>query len=243
VTTRLLDRQIRLLEFLTSAEAIFARQGTAPLDQSLQGIDGGLLHLEAHFSHEKRMEKIIGVFPRTFEILSEARTAIIREFTEACPPVDISRLANARQFHDFLHTRWRHTPPKPAHLPDVLTCEFAVANARAAVERTRDTVGGHTSRRHIRRASGVVLLRCQHDVRPIFEEGVEASVPEQRDTPVAVVISPGSPHPRVFELSPAAFDLLSCLDEWGNPDTLTATPDLHCLIHSLAEHGLLEVGA
>ena len=65
---RLLDRQVSLLEYLTNGGAIFGETADAALDQGLQGIDRGCSHIEARFSHEKRMEKIAAVFPRTFEL-------------------------------------------------------------------------------------------------------------------------------------------------------------------------------
>src|ERR1700722_683741 len=102
MTTRLLDRQVRLLEYLTSSGAIFGDETDAALDQSLQGIDRRMLHLEARFSQEKRMEKIIAVFPKTFRLLGADRVAIVRKFVEAWPPTDITRIENARQFYDFL---------------------------------------------------------------------------------------------------------------------------------------------
>ncbi|MBV9627547.1 MAG: hypothetical protein JO230_05550, partial [Xanthobacteraceae bacterium] len=58
MAARLLDRQHSLLAYLTSGEAIFGDQHQKPAEPSLRGIDPGLLHLEARFSHEKRMEKI-----------------------------------------------------------------------------------------------------------------------------------------------------------------------------------------
>src|SRR2546422_154417 len=70
MANRLLDRQVSLLEYLTSGQAIFGDRAEPTLDQPLQEIDRGLLHLEARFSHEKRMEKIVAVFPKTFEVLS-----------------------------------------------------------------------------------------------------------------------------------------------------------------------------
>ena len=117
ISNRLLKRQVSLLRYLTSGGAIFGDRG--PLDPDLHGVDGTLLRMEARFSHEKRMEKIAAVFPRTFDLLGSEREALIREFVDACPPVDIARLANARQFHDFLSARWRRQPPRRAYLPDV----------------------------------------------------------------------------------------------------------------------------
>ena len=70
---RLLDRQAKLLAYLTSGEAIFGDKSGVPIDPALQGIDRALLHVEARFSHEKRMEKIAAVFPKTFALLG--RTA------------------------------------------------------------------------------------------------------------------------------------------------------------------------
>src|SRR5262249_13175750 len=116
MVARLLDRQISLLEYLTSSGAIFGADGAACPDQALHGFDHGLLRLEACFSHEKRMEKIQAVFPLTFRLLADARAEIVRDFTEACPPIDISRIENARQFHDFLCTRWRRRSPEPPYL-------------------------------------------------------------------------------------------------------------------------------
>jgi hypothetical protein len=66
---RLLDRQASLLEYLTSRAAIFGDKDDACPARGLHGIDRSLLRLEARLSHEKRMEKIVAVFRRTFGIL------------------------------------------------------------------------------------------------------------------------------------------------------------------------------
>jgi len=60
----LLDRQVRLLEYLTSGEAIFDDGRGSLRDPILQGIDRRLLHIEARFSHEKRMDKIAAVMAK-----------------------------------------------------------------------------------------------------------------------------------------------------------------------------------
>src|SRR5439155_2522708 len=118
MAARLLDRQAELLEYLTSGEAIFGNSGDASLDRSPFGIDHGLLHLEARYSHEKRAAKIEWVLRRTFDLLGSDRDKPLHDFAEACPPVSIGRLENARQFHDFLLARWRDEAPEPAYLPD-----------------------------------------------------------------------------------------------------------------------------
>jgi hypothetical protein len=241
--TRLLDRQVSLLEYLTSSGAIFGDQGDESLDPLLQGIDRGLLRLEACFSHEKRMEKIGAAFPRTFQLLGTDHNAIAREFVEACPPVDITRLENARQFYNFLCTRWRHEPPKPPYLGDVAACEFACAKARVGAEDREfepgpdEPVQGDSIRRH----PGVVLLRCAYDVWPIFEGGPGEVAPVRRDTPLAIAMPPHAGHPEVFELLSPAFDVLTALDGWTDRFALGSAPELDELICDLAEHGLVQV--
>ncbi len=160
---RLLERQVSLLDYLTSSGAIFGDKHDTPLDPALQGIDRALLRMEARFSHEKRMEKIAAVFPRTFKLLGTGRERIVREFVDACPPVDISRLENARQFHEFLRRRWRHTPPMPPYLCDVAACELACARARGATEGRAPEADESThspSCGHIRRGQSSLRRRC-----------------------------------------------------------------------------------
>jgi hypothetical protein len=241
---RLLDRQVSLLNYLTSGAAIFGDQREAPIDRALRGIDLGLLHLEAHFSYQKRMEKIVAIFPNTFELLGNERTRIVRAFVETCPPVDIGHLTNARQFHDFLVARWRRRAPKPPYLRDVAACELACATVRAHVgDAGPEKENGKRRKLHraIRRGPGAVLLRCAYDVRSIFEAGPGKAVPAKRDTPLAVALPPGVNQPQVFELPVAVFDLLSALDHWTDPAALTGMTDLDLLIRELADHGLLEV--
>jgi hypothetical protein len=241
---RLLDRQISLLDYLTSGAAIFGDKRRAALDPALQGLDVGLLRIEARFSYEKRMEKIVGVFPNTFELLGHDQTAIVREFVRTCPPVDIGHLTNARQFHDFLSARWRRRRPKPPYLPDVASCEIACATVGAAAETDLQETGNgrqRAPRGAIRRRLGIALLRCRYDVRPIFEGRSAGAVPDKRDTALAVAIAPGGVRPQVFELPAAIFDLIAALDDWSDPAALRGIPGAAELVDELARHGLLEV--
>jgi hypothetical protein len=242
MANRLLDRQVSLLDYLTSSSAIFGGKDDTCRDPALQGIDRGLLRLEARFSHEKRMEKIVAVFPKTFKILGRGKSSIVRAFVQTCPPVDIGRLANAGQFHDFLLARWRRSPPKPAYLRDVAACELACAKVRAGVEGEGIGIGNKRSRRRgIRRHPDVVLLRCAYDVRLIFEAGSVEAVPAERDTPIGVTRPREAGDPQIFELLPVVFDLLTALNDWTDPATLGTTADLDELINDLAQHGLLQV--
>ena len=233
----LLDRQTRLLEYLTSGEAIFGDNCSTSRDPILQGIDGALLHIEARFSHKKRMEKIAAVFPKTFTLLGHERDAIVREFVHACPPVDIGRLENARQFRDFLISRWENRPPTPPYLPDVTTCELACAQVRIdayspLVVAKRPT---HSGTSEIRRNPRIALLRTRFDIRPIFEGEQGDTSPIERAVPLAITLRAGELG--IFELTPEVYDLLAALDTWAAVDEL---PNAEGLIAELGEAGLLE---
>jgi hypothetical protein len=239
---RLLDRQASLLDYLTSGTAIFDK-GAPVVPRPLHGIDPVLLHFEARFSYDKRMEKISAAFPRTLEILGDA-PRVLRLFAEACPPTDIGRLANARQFHAFLSGRWRRKAPKPPYVRDVARCELACAEVRA--QRPEDAEGadagdGRAASPGIRRHPGAVILRCRFDVRPIFETGAAAPIPSRRDTRLAVTMPSGAEQPLVFEIPPIIFDLVAALDDWVDPSAFGSIHDSRRLIHELATHGILEV--
>jgi len=241
---RLLDRQIRLLEYLTSGAAIFGGNPATMPDRTLHGIDRRLLDLEARFSYAKRMEKIAAVYPKTIAMLGRNQTAIFEDFVAACPPSDLSRLANARQFYDFLLTRWQSKPPRPRYLREVAACELACAEVRVTAQ--EDGPGGlpgpsAVRRGDIRRRAGVVLLRCSYDIKAIFEERPGRGSPARRSTSLAVAMPPGTHDPCVFEVEPAVFDLLGALDEWTDPIGLGIAPELDDLIRELADHGLVEV--
>jgi hypothetical protein len=248
VIMRLLDRQARLLDYLTSSSAIFGEGGCAPpLDHALRGMDPRLLRLEACFSHEKRMAKIVTVFPKTFLLLGADRAtifreSIVREFVAACPPTDITRLKNARQFHDFLCARWRHQPPEPSYLRDVAACEFAIARVRVSAKvQQPEQRGEHAPRDGIRRHPGVALVHCAFDIRPIFEADSGQATPAKRDTPLAIAMPPDGLHPKVFEVLRVVYDVLAAIDEWTDRSALGATPEADGLIGELAAHGLIEV--
>jgi hypothetical protein len=243
----LLDRQTQLLEYLTSGEAIFGDVGSPSRNSVLQGFDRALLHIEARFSHEKRMEKIAAVFPRTFALLGDDRDAMVREFVHACPPVDIGRLENARQFYDFLISRWDSRPPTLRYLPDMTTCELAVAQVRVGAgsplaiakrptrKRSADKRPAHNRPSEIRRNPLIALLHTRFDVRPIFEGNCGDISPIEGAVPLAICFRAGEIG--IFELTPEVFDLLAALDTWVAVDEL---PNAEGLIADLGEAGLLE---
>jgi hypothetical protein len=233
---RLLDRQLRLLEYLTSSGAIFGDRSATALDPALREMARNRLKLEARFSHEKRMQKIAAVFPRTIALLADTYAAIERDFVAGCPPHDISRIANARQFHDLLAARWTVTPARPAYLPDVAACEIACAEARVAAD---DSAAMPASVRiGFRRRRDVILRRCAFDVRSVFENN--AAVPAARQTCIAVAVDPRSAEPRMLELAPEVFDLLAALDAWTDASAFEASPAAADLVAQLAEAGLVE---
>jgi hypothetical protein len=240
---RLLDRQVSLLEYLTNADAIFGDGREAPTDATLQGIDPALLRLEARFSHEKRLEKIASVLPRTLAMMGSGWGPVFQEFAAACPPTDIHRLANARQFHDFLRAYWRRNPPQPPYLPDVLACEIARAEIRRAHDDPKPAAADEAVAvpRGIRRSRRTVLLRCSYDMRSIFAPESGDSVPQKRDATLAVAQPAGAQEPCVFELTPAMFDLLATLEDWVDPSAFGARNDWQEVIRDLAAYGLVEV--
>jgi hypothetical protein len=242
VVRDLFDRQARLVEHLTSSLAIFAEGRGAQLDPALQGLDPGLLHLEANLSHEKRISKIVAVLPRTFGLLGDERAAIVREFTDACPPADIGFIENARQFHGFLCSRQERQSVKLPYLHEVAACELAMADVRVLVQDQRDVADSNVSEpvNSIRRRPGIVLLRCTYDIRPIFVSDADGVSPSKRDTPLAISIAPGAQHPTVFELAPAVFDLLSTISDWSECEALGTAAELKELISELTACGLVE---
>jgi hypothetical protein len=241
MTNRLLDRQVRLLEFLTSSAAIFDDQNDAALDESLRQMDRSLLSLEARFSYEKRMQKITAVFPRTFAIMKENAGAIARAFVDAHAPSASSRLDNACQFYDFLSTCLDRKPVLPPYLVDIAACEIACARA-SAKHRTLAIEPGAGPRHAIRRHPCAEFFRCSHDVREVFETDWEI-IPSKRDTMLGVALPGGAERPQVVELHPTLFELLSSLDEWIDRDAWTSTPELNELMGYLAAQGIIEVRA
>jgi hypothetical protein len=241
---RLLDRQVSLLEYLTSAAAIFGEDGGSSAVKSVAGIKKDLLHLEARFSFEKRMAKVRAVLPRTMALLAGHESAVAREFAQACPPTDMGLLANARAFHGFLCDRSQRAAPGPPYLPDVAACELACGEARVAGDETtpRSRIEP-ASQPGIRRGAGVVLLRCAYDVRPIFEAGGEHATPVPRDTPLAVAMSRDADAPGVVELVPALYEMLAALDDWVDPSQFAATEGFPELLGELTAFGLIEVRA
>jgi hypothetical protein len=239
---RLLDRQTSLIEHLTSGATIFGDRGAA-IDPALRRMARGPLRLEARFSFDKRMEKITGAFPRTFRLLEDEREGLVRRFADACPPTDITRIVNVRQFHAFLSARWRRKRPKLPWLPDVATCELACAEVRARVDEQGDdaVIRPLRARRRVRRHPGAILLRCRFDIRPIFEDDDRAVSPARRDTRLVVNMPRDADNPRVFGLAPEVHDLLSALDDWIDPAALGK--ELAPLVRDLTEHALIEVGA
>ena len=243
MTDRLLDRQSRLLAYLTSGAAIFGDALDAFPNLAAPGVDPALLRLEASFCYEKRMAKIAVIFPRTIELLGSERDMIMREFAERCQSKDIARLANARQFHRFLLHRQGRDAFKVPYLLDVAACELAYAQVRTSAEHSDSDYGSdHIGPcRCIRRSPSVVLLRCAYDVRPVFEEGAAEVAKAERDMRLVVAMPPGAKHPVVLEVPVGIFDLLGALDNWVDQAAFSRTPEAESFIGELHKLGLVEV--
>jgi hypothetical protein len=221
MTSRLLDRQVELVRYLTGTSAIFGT--AAPMAPSLAGIDRRMLDLEARFSFEKRMGKINAVFPRSFKLMGPGCEPLIREFIEAHPPVDIDRLVNANQFLEFLQARWRREKPAPPYLPDVAACEFAFASARLGREAPRCDAASAQSTSQVRRSPAASLVRCAYDIRPLFEQANSVDLLIAGETCLVVVAQPAAGSPKIFEVAAEIFELLTVLDDWTDLAELTAS--------------------
>lgn len=239
MSNELLNRQAKLLEHLTGSAGIFGRARGLSNEPQLQGLDLGLLHLEARFSHEKRMQKIEWVLSRTIELLGEKRAAMIRDFVETYPPASITWLDNARQFHAFLQSRWMQEPAEPAWVRDVAAYELAYATVRAGETRGSLESRSEATPGSVRLHPNTLLLRCAYDIRCILE-GRDGELPAPRETYLALTILAESDDPFVSALSPPVFELLKVLTEFVDPATVAETPELSKLIDDLVVIGLVE---
>ena len=238
MTERLLDRQTELLKYLTSGAAIFETETDTSTRGANFGMDSRLLHLEARFSHEKRMAKIGWALSRTLDLLGTARSKFIRDFAETNPPLSIGRLENSRQFCSFLLARWGGDPP---YLPDVAAFELAYAEVHAGDGRMGVINATDAPLGAIRRHPRAVLLRTNYDIRPIMEDLVAAPPPAPRDTRLAVTMLPDSADPVVFELPENIFVLLEGLDEFTDPGITEDEPGMKLFIADLVARGLVEI--
>lgn len=234
---RLLDRQASLLDYLSSTAAMFGPQTNAPADPALRALDAGVLRLQARFICNKRMEKIVALFPRTLDIMGVAQRAVLREFVETSRSTQRSSLANAREFHAFLARRWRRSRPRPAYLPDVAACELAMAEVRHVAEdhdgRARDGKRAGP-RRAIRRRRNVAPLRCAYDVRAMLDAAPPDVVPRRRAISLVVTTSPDRREVRIVQATSRLVDILSRLRDWTAPSVLDTFGDRETLLADLA---------
>lgn len=241
--TGLLQRQIALLDYLTSGTAISNATDDRSLPPLLQGMSPALLALEARFSHDKRIEKIAGILPRTFDRLGDARLSLLQRFAELCPPFTIGRVENARQFCDFLSSPEQLGDLPLAYLPDLAALELALATLRANHEERepdRNIASQHrddVDNKWIRRAKDVALLRCAHDIRAIFEMDSRAP-PARRDTLLVIAKPARSTEPLIFDVPAPIFALLTKLDQWTEQP---AGSEASAFLAELADCGVLEI--
>jgi len=240
---RLLDRQARLLEYLSSAATVFGDRADASGDPVPEGLDRTPLRLQARFACNKRLEKIVAVFPRTLRAFGAGQRRILREFVAVSPPANKGTLANAREFHEFLSVCWQDEAPEPAYLPDVAACELAMAEAgdvlgesdnQAAREALAVSTGG------IRRRRNAVPLRCAHDIRSMFDAAAGEAVLPRRDMCFVVVSLATTGEVRIVEVSPTVLEVVTLLGDWVDRGRLDAFGDRDHLIGYLAAQGFIE---
>ena len=238
MSERLIERQRKLLEYLTNPDVIFS--GMPPADPALAGFDRARLRLEARFSFGKRIDKIRALLPVTFALLDESRDDILRDFIATCPPRSLARIDNAVEFCDFLRARCESLVPALPWLSDVAACELALARVRMGIERhgTPEPSAGTP-----RLARNVVLLRCRYNVAAFFEKGPGASAAERRETLLAVFSSAPALEPRVFALSDSAYAFLNALADARPLSPDFGAPEFAALRSELLACGLIEIGA
>ncbi len=249
---RLIDRQTKLLRHVTSPAFIF---GTEELesearDPDLEGMDIRRLRLEAEFSHNKRMKKLRQAFQRTAALLGHEFSAITRDYAAAHPPKTYQRYPDAKSFFDYFLENWAHKPSTPMWAADVAAIELALSRARtlrptAMESKTMAECPKEPCSSWHRTHPCAMLMRCGHDVRPLFEPARSGEAVTRRQAHVAVLASRGRRRPLVMEVAPEAFALMERAAEWTmlNPAPVSsdaATTD-KALIEHLAGQGLMLV--
>ena len=248
---RLIDTQTNLLRHLTSQAFIFGTRdlGSAGHDPDLQGMDIRRLRLEAEFSYNKRMKRIRQTFERTATLLGHGFSALIRDFASACPPATYERYPDAACFFDHFRKHSARRPPEPAWAADVAAIELALARARTlrptAMEREVLAARPQPSADLWYRAHpGAALVRCEHDVRGLFESARSGEPVSRRPLFLTVAASRGRRQPRVLELAPEAFSLLERSTHWSPLTPDDGGPRDHAcvdLVKSLAAQGVMLV--
>lgn len=240
---KLIDRQTNLLRHLTSEPFIFGTDqlGVAAGDPDLRGMDIRRLRLEAEFSYNKRIKRIRQTFERTAALLGHGFPAIAREFASSHPPETYERYPDARCFFDHFIQHWAGKPPAPAWAADTAGVELALSRARTFRPAAMETEAmaarpTQSSPPCYRTHPCAVLVRCEHDVRPLFEPARSGQPVTQRRVCLAVLASRGRRRPTVMELAPEAFGLLELSTEWSQPG-----PDRSALVGLLAARGLVLV--
>ena len=241
--TKLIDRQTNLLRHLTSQAFIFGTDqlGAAAGDPDLRGIDIRRLRLEAEFSYNKRIKRIRQTFERTAALLGHGFPTIAREFASSHPPETYERYPDARRFFDHFIEHWAGKPPVPAWAADTAAVELALSQARTLRPTAMETAAmaacpTQTSPPCYRTHPCAVLVRCEHDVRSLFEPARSGQPVTRRRVFLAVLASRGRRRPTIMELAAEAFALLELSTEWSQPG-----PEWNALVERLAAQGLVLV--
>ena len=249
---RLIDRQTALLRHMTSSAFIFGTEEleSAARDPDLEGMDIRRLRLEAEFSYNKRMKKIRKTFERTANLLGQQFSGIARKYASTHPPETYQRYPDAKSFFDYFLENWALTPSVPAWAGDVAAIELALSRARTfrptameseALAECPKQPGSSWYRAH----PCASLIRCAHDVRPLFEPSRSGEAVERRQVHVVVLASPGRRRPAIMELAPEAFELMERAAEWTplapEPVSDSAAVADKALIEHLVGQGLVLV--
>lgn len=192
--------------------------------------------LYARLSHEKRWRKIDSVFSRTLHFLDEEIDMVSRAFLERHPPYSARIYENARQFFDFLVSRWRETGETRTGLRDLARFEMAVSEARVTAPRDDTPVSHPGFAPAFRLRPGTVLIRCRHDIRSLLEDE-SYSEPQPRNLFLLIATGEDSA-PMVMEIGDDLARLLAPATGWSPVDT---APDISDILAGLARRGFLDI--
>lgn len=233
----LLDRQDAIVAYLTNPVSFLGGR-PGPL---MDGLDPAPLRLMGLMSLEKRMGKIQSILPRTFDYLDGQPAYSVSDFAERFPQKSANRTANAIEFVAYLDEIDGRCPLDPPFLADLARLEGAIAKARVAeaVNGDAQDLGEPPGRYRI--GTGVELVRCDFDVRPLFDHAGGDAVEPRRILLAAVPSQSGMP--QVFEISPRVYDLLEQAPSWRSLEDSGARDGAagRDLLDRLATRGLVEM--
>jgi hypothetical protein len=239
---RLLALQNAVITTLIDPEFL-EPSASSPVNGPLTGVDPERLTLLARFAHGKRITKVEATMPVTCSLIGDP-SSWDRAFARAHPAVDARNVANALQFYAFLRRMWRTKPPVQVLLPDVASCEIALAilthrPVPAPARLAREGSIGSSSDIWARRAPGVRLRVTTAEVQLLLTgERPEGAL--SNSAWLVVTKSGRTGKPSILALHHDAFELVRALNDWHLLGAAQRLGDVLPVLELLERHGVLE---